>query len=96
MHLYVSKVTIIDSDNGLAPDRRQAIVWNNAGILLIELLKTNLSEILIEIYKLSMKKMHLKLSSGKWWPFCLDLNAFIPNGSYGIQSSQQQIHVKLT
>ena len=35
-HLYVNELTIIGSDNGYAPDRRQAIIWTNAGILLIE------------------------------------------------------------
>ena len=34
-HLCVSKLTSIASDNGLSPGRRQAIIWNNAGILLI-------------------------------------------------------------
>ena len=34
-HIGVSKLTIIGSDNGLSPDRRQAIIWTNAGILLI-------------------------------------------------------------
>ena len=34
-HICVSKLTIIGSDNGLSPDRRQAIIWTNAGILLI-------------------------------------------------------------
>ena len=34
MHICVSKLTIIGSDNGLLPERRQAIMWNNAGILL--------------------------------------------------------------
>ena len=34
-HLCVSKVTIIGSDNGLSPGRRQAIIWTNVGILLI-------------------------------------------------------------
>ena len=33
-HICVSKLIIIGSDNGLSPDRRQAIVWTNAGILL--------------------------------------------------------------
>ena len=32
---YVGNLTIICSDNGLSPGRRQAIIWNNAGILLI-------------------------------------------------------------
>ena len=34
-HIWVSKLTIIGSDNGLSPSRRQAIIWTNAGILLI-------------------------------------------------------------
>ena len=61
-------------DNGLSPERRQAIIWTNAGILLIGPLGTNFSEILIEIYTFSFKKRHLKMSSGKWRPFCLGLN----------------------
>ena len=35
MHICVGKLTIIGSDNGLSPRRRQAIIWTNAGILLI-------------------------------------------------------------
>ena len=46
-HICVDNLTIIGSDNGLSPDRRQAIIWTNAGILLIGPLGTNLSEILI-------------------------------------------------
>ena len=74
MHICVGKLTIIGSDNGLPPGRRQAIIWTNAGILLIGLLGTNFNEILIEIDTLSFKKMYLKMSSGKWLPFCLGLN----------------------
>ena len=48
-HISVGKLTIIGSDNGLSPGRRQAIIWTNAGILLIEPLATKFSEILIEI-----------------------------------------------
>ena len=73
-HIYVSRLTIIGSENGLPPDRRQAIIWTNTGILLIGPLGTNFSEILIEIYTFSFRKMHLKMSSGKWRPFCLGLN----------------------
>ena len=73
-HICVDKLTIIGSDNGLSPGRRQAIIWTNAGILLIGLLGTNFSEILIEIWIFSFKKMHLKMLSGKWRPFCLSLN----------------------
>ena len=67
-------LTLIGSDNGLAPDRRQAIIWNNAGMLLIGPLGTNFSEILIEILTFSFKKMRLKVSSAKRRPFCLGLN----------------------
>ena len=53
---------------------RQAIIWTNAGILLIGPLGTKFSENLIEIYTFPFKKMHLKMSSGKWRPFCLGLD----------------------
>ena len=66
--------SLIGSDNGLSPVRCQAIIWTNAGILLIGPLGTNFSEILIGIQTISFKKMHLKMSSAKWRPFCLGLN----------------------
>ena len=68
-HVCVSKLTTIGSDNGLSPGRRQAIIWTNAGILLIWPLGTNVSEIAIEITTFSFKKMRLKVSSAKWRPF---------------------------
>ena len=76
-HICVNKVTIIVSDNGLSPGRRQAIIWNNAGILLIGTLGTNASEILIEILTFSIKKGRLKVSSAKRQPFCLGLNVLM-------------------
>ena len=72
--ICVGDLTIIGSDNGLSPGGCQAIIWINAWILLIGLLGTNFSEILIEIHTFSFKKMHLKMSSAKWRPFCLSLN----------------------
>ena len=44
-HICVGNLTIIGSDNGLSPDRSQAIIWTNARILLIGPLGTNFSEI---------------------------------------------------
>ena len=76
-HIYVRKLNIIGSDNGLWPGRRQAIIWINAGILLIEPLGTNFSEILFEMLTFSSNKMHLKMSSAKWRPFCFGLNVLI-------------------
>ena len=58
-HIYVSKLAIIGSDNGLSPGRHQ---------------RTNFNEILIKIHTFSSEKMHLKMSSAKRWPFCLGLN----------------------
>ena len=62
------------SNDGLSPGRRQAIIWINAGILLIGPLGTNFLKILIGIQTFSFKKMHLKTSSAKWRPFCLGLH----------------------
>ena len=73
-HIRFGKLTIIVSDNGLSLRRRQAIIWTNAGILLIGPLGINFSEILIEVHTFSFKKMHLKPSSAKWQPLNLGLN----------------------
>ena len=73
-HICVIKLTIIGSDNGLSPGRRQAIIWTNAGISLFKSLGTNSSEMLTIIQTFSFKKMHLKMLPGKWWPSCLGLN----------------------
>ena len=50
LHVCISKLTIIGSDNGLSSARCQVIIWTYAGTLLIGPLGTNLSEILIKIY----------------------------------------------
>ena len=76
-HICVSKLSIIGSDNGLSPGRRQAIIWTNAGILLIRTLGTNFSEILCEIHSFSFSKMHLKMSSAKWRLFGLGLTVLM-------------------
>ena len=76
-HICVGKITIIVSDNGLPPERRQAIICWNAGTLLIGPLGTNFSDILTGIQTFSFTKMHLKMSFAKWPPFCLGLNVFI-------------------
>ena len=56
------------------PGQRQAIIWTNAGKLLITPLGRKFNEILIEIHIFLYKKIHLKMSSGKCRPFCLGLN----------------------
>ena len=76
-HICIGKLTIISSDNGLSPERRQAIIWSNAGILLIGPLGTNFSEIFIEIQTFPLKKIRLKMSSAKCCSFRLGLNVLI-------------------
>ena len=64
-HIFVGNLTIIGSDNGLSPSRRQAITLTDVGILLIGPVGINFSEIVIEIHIFSFKKIHLKMSSRK-------------------------------
>ena len=54
-HTCVDKLAMIGSDNGLAPTRRQAIIWTNARILLMGPLENNFSETLIETHILSSR-----------------------------------------
>ena len=42
--IYVGKLTMIDLDNGLSPGGRQAAVFINAGILLIQRLEIEVSK----------------------------------------------------
>ena len=76
-HICVGKLPIIGSDNGLSPDRRQAIIWTNAEILSIRPLETNFIENLLKSHTFSFKKMHLKMSSRKRRPSCLGRNVLM-------------------
>ena len=58
-HTCVSKLTII---------------WTNPGILFIRTLCTNFGEISSEVHTFSFTKLHLKMSSAKWWQFPPGLN----------------------
>ena len=74
----------------------QIMAWrrpNNAGILLIWPLGTNFSEMLIEILRVSLRKMRLKGSYAKWRPFCLGLNlSNWGNAAYPVPPSFQMIY----
>ena len=61
-HICVGGLTIIGSDNGLSLGRRQAIIWANAGMLLIGPLGTGFREMLIGIQIFSFTKMRMKMS----------------------------------
>ena len=75
-NICVGNITIIGSNNGLPPGRRQTIIRSNVGLLLIEPSGRNFGEILIEIYTFLFKKMQLKMSSAKSRQFCLGPNVF--------------------
>ena len=77
--ICIGNLNSIGSDNGLSPGRCQAIIWTNAGILLIRPLGTLFSGILSKIHTFSFNKMHLKTSSAKLRPFCLSLNVLNQN-----------------
>ena len=81
----VSKLTIIGSDNGLSPGRRQANIWTNDRILLIGTSGTNFSEIFNEIHTLSLKKIGLKMSA-KCCSSLLGPNVLITNRSLAMSA----------
>ena len=95
-HICLSDLTIIGSDNGLSPGRRQAIIRTRAGILLIRPLGTNFNEILIEILIFSFKKMRLKVSSVKRRPFCLGLNVLTGTKCTWVQEMANHKSTQLT
>ena len=70
-HSYATKLTSIGSENGLSPSRCQAIIWTNAGILLIGPLKTTFSEILIEIQENAFENVVCKMWTILPWPQCV-------------------------
>ena len=90
-HICVSKRIVIGSDSGLLAGRHQAIIWTNAGILSIEPLETNFSEIFIKIIIVSFKKMHLKVLSAIRWPFCLGLNVLINYLDWNTNPNQKKV-----
>ena len=84
MHICVSKLTTIGSDNGLSPGRCQAVIWTIAGILLIEPLGTDFSENLIEIPTISSRKCIWKCHLQNGAPFCPGFNVLKQTDHCGI------------
>ena len=82
-HICVGNLTIIGPDNGLSPGRRQAIIWTNAGILLIGPCGTNFSEILIGIQTFSLKKCI--------WKCCLRNGVYFVSASMCFNESWKQV-----
>ena len=57
MHICICKLTIIGSDNGLAPSHYLNQCWN----IVNWTLRNKISEILIKIHTFSFKKMYIKM-----------------------------------
>ena len=101
-HICVSKLYISGSDNGLSPDRRQAIIWTNAGILLIGTLGTNFNEILFEIHtRISIWKCRLEngvhlVSASMCWKVCsifASINKSNQSQFYGAKTIRYHTHI---
>ena len=72
IHLCISKLTTIGSYNGLV---RAKPYLNQCWNIVNWTLRNKLQWIFyIEIHTFSFKKIHLKISSRKWHPFCFSLN----------------------
>ena len=90
-HICVSKLIIIGSDNGLSPRRRQAIIWTNAGILLIRTLGKNPWNLYQNSY-IFIPEMYVQISSGKWRPLRLGLNV-LKSSQFSGDLTRQDSHV---
>ena len=53
----------------------------------------NSHDIFIKMQQFSFKKMHLKMSSGKWWQFCLSLNVFSGHVPYPLAVLQPSVQL---
>ena len=77
-HICSSKLTIIGSDNGLSPVRRQPIIRTSDDSLLTRPWGIYFNEILFEIQRFSFKKIDMKMSRAKMsailsWPQCVTI-----------------------
>ena len=81
-HICANKLTIIGSYKSLSYVWRQAIILANAGILLVDPVGTNFSEVFFLIHTLAFRKMHFKMLCGKWRAFCLGINVLTHCGYY--------------
>ena len=79
------------SDKDLSPVLHQTITCTNTDLLYSGPPATNFSEISIKILQFSFKKMNLKMSSGKWRPFCPGLLAVWYKTKFGSQNFGYQI-----
>ena len=92
-HICVSKINIIGSDNGLSPGRRQAIIWTNAGILLIGPCGNKFLEILIQ--ENAFQNVVWKMAAILSRPQCVDgyswLSSFYQIATLSPSTDEEQV-----
>ena len=91
-HMFFGKIIFIGLDNGLSPGRRQAFVWTNAGKLLIGPFGNKLQWYYNRNHYISLK-MCLKMSSGKYRPFCLGLNTLFKTDLSVVDATAHGDHI---
>ena len=74
-HICVSKLNSIGSDNALSPSHHLNRCWNIVNLTLGNKLPWNVYR---NSYIFIKKNLYLKMSSGKWRPFCPGLNVLMP------------------
>ena len=77
--ICVSELTTIGSDNGMSPDRRQAIIWTNVGILWIRSLETKFRKYNRNVYMLAPENAFENVVR---WPLCFGLNVLMSRQSF--------------
>ena len=99
MHAYIYILVTYattGSNNGLLPVHCQGIIWNNADILSVRPLRTKFSEISVKSWVFPLKKIHLKVFSIKYQPFCHSLCVLIfCSHHHGILFSVTWVHIFL-
>ena len=89
IHICVSKQTIIGSDNDLLPGWHQAIICTNAGILLIQTLGTNFSEIHTFSFKKCIENIVWRMAAILSWP---QYGNFVVSGIHMQYTPNSKIH----
>ena len=68
MHIPVGKLTTIGSDNGLSPERRQAIIWNLNRNLYIFIQENAFENVFCEITSILSRPQCVKIGAIIWLP----------------------------
>ena len=73
-HICISKLTTINSDNGLSPGRHQVIIWANARWNIVNSNFRNKLQWNLKRNSYIFTKKYIEKNTLKWRPLCLGLN----------------------